>query len=323
MIGITGYCQSKKKQIEVLNSKLDSLNHIVSNERFSNSELTKELSDSINFYKINFKTLQTKNTILESDNKKIKTELEKLIAALQNKTQEIERLRNQNIMIQDSLLTLKEANLKTPNFEGSSDDCWKDVPLVDTLLFSNNKKKYIMPIDSSEFSIGNNCQKLTFTVDNQTIANKKFVKCFFRNGTSKTFYNDLGPNKNEYYDSYLQFVYKGSVKEIDYFLIERVNAEWTTFLLIDKENGNEIEVCAEPKLANNKNYLISSKTSGIQEDLFQILNVRENGKVIPINFKYFTSWQFDAIKFIGTQELLIRKSIDSCSKYKYGKLILD
>ena len=322
MIGITGYCQSKKKQIEVLNSKLDSLNHIVSNERFSNSELTKELSDSINLYKINFKTLQTKNTILESDNKKIKTELEKLIAALQNKTQEIERLRNQNIMILDSLLTLKEANLKNTNVEESLDDCWKDVPLVDTLTFSNNKKKYIMPIDSIEFLSGSNCAEINYSEDKQTVITKQSIQCSFRNGRTKTFKNDLGPQNGEYYDSYMKYTFHGSIQEIDYYLLMKENPFFFDYLLIDRENGNEINLCSMPILSNNKKYLICH-SSGFCEGLnLQIFKVMGNGKINPIKFEFNCEWGPEKINFQGDNELLIRKTID-CPVHRYGKLTLN
>ena len=334
ILGVSAFSQSKKTQIERLAFKVDSLNKIISNERLSNSEISIVLNDNIKTSQRKIDSLITQKNLLEAEvivkSKEIERlhisliqETESLKFELNNKITENNKLRTENSKIHDSLLIIKESLLKSTLNGEPFDDCWKNVPLVDTLTFSNNKQIFITPIDSSEFLLGSNCQKLTFIVDKQTIANKKFVKCFFRNGTSKTFYNDLGPDNDEYYDSYLQFIYKGSVKEIDYYLIERINAEWSTFLLVDKENGNEIEVCAEPVLSNNKKYLISSKTSAIQEELFQILNVRQNGKVVSIDFKYFTYWQIDSIKFKGTQELLIRKSIDSCSKYKYGKLILD
>lgn len=322
MIGMNGYCQSKKNQIEALNSKLDSLNNLLLDERSSNNDLTMRLNDSIKFYKRNFNSLQTKNAILESDNVKKTNELEKLKIELNNKNNEVSNLRAENTLIQDSLKIIKSFALQSSVAEESEDDCWAGAPLIDTLYFSHQKKLLITPIDSIEFLSGSNCKEINYFDDEQIVITKQSIKCSFRNGKSKTFRNNLGPQNGEYYDSYMKYTSYGSMQEIDYYLLMKENPFLFDFLLIDRENGTEINLCSMPILSNNKKYLICHSPGFCEGLNLQIFEVMVNGKIKPLKFDFNCEWGPEKINFLGDNELLIKKTID-CASYRYGKLILN
>ena len=96
------------------------------------------------------------------------------------------------------------------------------------------------------------------------------------------------------------------------------------YLLIDKENGNEIPIGSEPFFSNNKKHFACGFMNCYvgNSGEFQIFDVKENGKVKLIETKFNFDWQPFQLKWNFKNELLIEKGKCGCDQNKYGKLII-
>jgi len=331
--------QTKREQIEILKFRVDSLNTKLLSERFSNSKekheldsvifnlesqissmntKIKDLNDELNLQKHNFNLLQNQ-FIAKTDS--IKVLLENLFNThneLDLQKQKFNLLQNQFIAKTDSVKILLENLFNTQNPESIIEDYCKNIDEVDTLILEN-KNLLIYPISSSEF--------ISFTltpaennkkIDKNIQSNKLFTKCTFRNGLSKTYKNNLSN-----IDNYVNYSVV-SLETIDYYFMETRFYEGGYYLLIDKENGNEIPIGSEPYFSNNKKYFVCGFLNcyGGNSGEFQIFDVKENGKVKLIETKYNCDWCPSQLKWNFKDELLIEKGKCGCDQKKYGKLII-
>ena len=331
--------QTKREQIEILKFRVDSLNTKLLSERFSNSKekheldsvifnlesqiismnsKLKDLNDELNLQKQKFNLLQNQ-FIAKTDS--IKVLLEKLYNThneLDLQKQKFNLLQNQFIAKTDSVKILLENLFNTQNPESIIEDFCKNIDEVDTLILEN-KNLLIYPISSSEFnSVTDNTAENNKKIDKNIQSNKLFIKCTFRNGLSKTYRNNLSNNGN--YVNYSVV----SLETIDYYFMETRFYEGGDYLLIDKENGNEIPIGSEPYFSNNKKYFVCGFLNcyGGNSGEFQIFDVKENGKVKLIETKYNCDWCPSQLKWNFKDELLIEKGKCGCDQKKYGKLII-
>ena len=337
--------QTKREQIEILKFRVDSLNTKLLSERFSNSKekheldsvifnlesqissmnsKLKDLNDELNLQKQKFNLLQNQ-FIAKTDS--IKVLLENLFNThneLDLQKQKFNILQNQFIAKTDSVKILLENLFNTQNPESIIEDCWKNIDEVDTLILEN-KNLLIYPISSSEFNSftlapSENNKK----IDKNIQSNKLFTKCTFRNGLSKTYRNNH--SKDAYgntTDQYLNYSVV-SLETIDYYFMEIRFYEGGDYLLIDKENGNEIPIGSEPFFSNNKKHFACGFMNCYvgNSGEFQIFDVKENGKVKLIETKFNFDWQPFQLKWNFKDELLIEKGKCGCDQKKYGKLII-
>ena len=324
--------QSKREQIEILKFRVDSLNTKLSKEKHEldsvifnlesqiismNSKL-KDLNDELNLQKQKFNLLQNQ-FIAKTDS--IKVLLEKLYNThneLDLQKQKFNLLQNQFIVKTDSVKILLENFFNTQNPESIIEDFCKNIDEVDTLILEN-KNLLIYPISSSEFKrVTDNTAENNKKIDKNIQSNKLFIKCTFRNGLSKTYRNNLSNNGN--YVNYSVV----SLETIDYYFMETRFYEGGYYLLIDKENGNEIPIGSEPYFSNNKKYFVCGFLNcyGGNSGEFQIFDVKENGKVKLIETKYNCDWCPSQLKWNFKDELLIEKGKCGCDQKKYGKLII-
>ena len=317
--GTVGFAQSKKKQIEHLKFKLDSLNKTIENERQINSEFTKRiftfqrnrdsLSQIITFQKAQ---LESKGKIiLNLDNE------------LNSRNEEITKLIVELNLKSDSLKLSKQALVKNSFTDETPESCWYGVNKVDTLTAIHSSKLFVVPVDSSEYLSAYKGVLPNYINDKSTEANKKFIKFHLRNGTTKILYNDLGPQDGSFYDQYVKYKLNGSIKQIDYYLLERKNCEWSTFLLVDRETGSEIELCAKPIFTNNMRFLVCCSSGEMQGFELQIFKVQQNGKITSIEFESNYEWAPKQVKFSGNNEILIQKQLITCPDFRYGKVTLN
>ena len=201
-----------------------------------------------------------------------------------------------------------------------NEDCWKDT------LILENKNLLIYPISSSEFnSVSHTTAENNKKIDKNIQSNKLFIKCTFRNGLSKTYRNNH--SKDAYgntTDQYLNYSVV-SLETIDYYFMDIQLYEGPDdYLLIDKENGNEIPIGSEPFFSNNKKHFACGFMNcyGGNSGEFQIFDVKENGKVKLIETKFNFDWQPFQLKWNFKNELLIEKGKCGCDQNKYGKLII-
>gem|GEM_PF-6760825 len=319
LIGISTFSQSKKKQIDILKFKLDSSSKIIENERQINSELTKRIfrfqrnGDSLNQI-ITFQKAQLESRgkiILNLDNE------------INSRNEEIIKLKVELNLKSDSLKLSKQLLVKNSFPDETSKSCWYGINKVDTLTAIDSSKLFVVPIDSNEYLSAYKGVLPNYINDKSTEANKKFIKFHLRNGTTKMLHNDLGPQNGNFYDAYVKFKLIGSIKEFDYYLLERINCEWSTFLLVDKENGREIKLCSKPIFTSDNRHMVCALFSEIQGFDFQIFKVQESGKITSLEIDFNAEWAPNAIKFNGTNEVLIQKSLVNCPDFRYGKVKLN
>lgn len=319
LIGISAFSQSKKKQIDLLNFKIDSLNKTIENERQINNDFTKRIftfqrnRDSLNQI-ITFQKAQ-----LESKGK--------IILNLENelnfRNEEITKLKVELNLKSDSLKLSKQALVKNSFTDETPESCWHGVNHVDTLITIHSSKLFVVPVDSSEYLSAHKGVLPNYINDKSTEANKKFIKFHLRNGTTKILRNDLGPQDGNFYDAYVRYKLLGSIKEIDYYLLERNNCEWSTFLLVDKENGGELKLCSKPIFTNDGRHMVCALFSEIQGFDFQIFEVQESRKIKSLEIDFNPQWAPNAIKFNRNNDVMIQKLLLGCPDFRYGKVTLN
>ena len=317
--GNTAFSQSKKKQIEHLKFKLDSLNKTIENERQINSEFTKRiftfqrnrdsLSQIITFQKAQLESRG--KIILNLDNE------------LNSRNEEITKLIVELNLKSDSLKLSKQALVKNSFTDETPESCWYGVNKVDTLTAIHSSKLFVVPVDSSEYLSAYKGVLPNYINDKSTEANKKFIKFHLRNGTTKILHNDLGPQDGNFYDAYVRYKLLGSIKEIDYYLLERINCEWSTFLLVDKENGRELKLCSKPIFTNDRRLMVCALFSEIQGFDFQIFEVQESRKIKSLEIDFHPQWAPNAVKFNRNNDVLIQKLLLGCPDFRYGKVTLN
>ena len=310
-----GFSQSKKEQIAILSSKIDSLNEIVLSERQRSLALKEDIRrdrfamDSLtDFIKEQLTVLSTAKTEVEQLKNKQRTlnhDFLVLKQELQTKTDSLNLL----------LALLSEKSVKA-EFPGS---CWYGIQKLDTLKLKNNSIAFIHPIDSLDYVKGFEGLKPSFINYKLNRVNKDVFKLDFRNGNSRAYKNDLGPVNGGFYDAYRKYFFKGSLKMIDYYLIEKVNCEWSTYFLVDRETGLEIELSCEPIFSFDNRLMFCvefSELEGLSFDIYQI----NSGKVQKLNEEMSFEWSPDQLKFSPDKDILIRKLCMNCSDNRYGKI---
>jgi hypothetical protein len=69
--------------------------------------------------------------------------------------------------------------------------------------------------------------------------------------------------------------------------------------------------------------MVCALFSEIQGFDFQIFKVQESGKITSLEIDFKAEWAPNAIKFNGTNEVLIQKSLVNCPDFRYGKVTLN
>ena len=321
------FAQSKKEQIQMLTFRVDSINNILSSER--NVFAQKEQG-----YTSKISNLENQITLLKSEIELINKNSSNKDLEIKNLNNELVKTKNENeilnqriIIIKDSLFNVIKNTVDYQDANLEKEVCWKNISDYDTVRINNKIRFHTLPINTLEYNSVNSNKTFYNLVERNIESNKSFLKCTFRNGTSKIFKNDYGPNNSEYYGLLDIYVFKGTLYNIDYYLIENYLAESSQFLLIDKDNGSEIKIISEPIFSSDNKYFACKIANNTGVDL-QIFEINNKGKINKIDFKYNFNWSPLEVKWNDKNELLIKKSRDflylenePCSA-KYTKLII-
>ena len=330
------FAQSKKEQIQSLTFRVDSINAILSSERnvFAQKEQgytskISNLENQISLLKSEIELINKKSSNKEVENENLKNELTK-------RKNEIEILNQRIIIIKDSLFNVIKNTVDYQDANLEKQVCWKNISDYDTVRINNKIRFHTLPINTLEYNSVNSNKTFYNLAERNIESNSSFLKCTFRNGTSKIYKNDYGPKKfdnisnDSYYPELDVHTFIGSLYQIDYYLIQNHFSESGYFLLVDKENGNEFKICSEPIFSSDNKYFVCNIAAadgygGIDLQIFEINN---KGKIKKIDFKYNFKWSPLEVKWNEKNELLIKKSRDlfylesePCNP-KYTKLII-
>jgi antitoxin component YwqK of YwqJK toxin-antitoxin module len=151
-----GFSQSKKKQIEALNFKIDSINKVIQKDRFSQkSEISSlEIQESKTKYSIDSLNLEIKT---------VENQISAELNEKQKKEQDILRLKNEINKVRDSLIKTSETNQTVIN------------------------EVYDIILDSVDFITQYGETKYDFNIDENPQSNPKKSKL---NGLFKTYWSD-------------------------------------------------------------------------------------------------------------------------------------
>jgi hypothetical protein len=125
--------------------------------------------------------------------------------------------------------------------------------------------------------------------------------------------------------NYVTYRFVESLKNIDYWFIRVTYYEGGGFLLIDKQNGEKVEIYGKPYFSKNNNWFVtysfdieaSYDSNGFQ--LFQI----ENGKVKLKWTKDINDWGPSIVKWLNDSSVLIEQSrINSNTNESESRMLL-
>lgn len=321
----------------MLTFRVDSINSILSSERTTIAQKEQGYTSKISNLENQLASLKSE---IELINKKIankEIENENLKNELTKRKNEIETLNLRIYIIKDSLFKTTKNNVDFKDTKFENQVCWKNITEYDTVRINNKIMFHTLPINLLEYDSVNSNETFYNLVERNIESNSSFLKCTFRNGTSKIYKNDYGPKKFEnisndsYYPELDVHTFIGSLYQIDYYLIQNHFSESGYFLLVDKENGNEFKICSEPIFSSDNKYFVCNIAAadgygGVDLQIFEIDN---KGKIKKIDFKYNFKWSPLEVKWNEKNELLIKKSRDlfylesePCSP-KYSKLVIN
>jgi uncharacterized protein (TIGR02145 family) len=115
LISTTSFAQNKKKQIEILNFRVDSLNTVLATTRDNSAKNIILLNDYIKKVRDELTNLQTSNNKLSKDNKKFKTDLGELTKENEKFKTDLGELSKKNLELEAKLeaVELKKTSFKT------------------------------------------------------------------------------------------------------------------------------------------------------------------------------------------------------------------
>ncbi len=313
-----GIAQSKKEQIELLNSRNDSLQATILIDRKASIQKIHDLDavilnleSRINFFKSELDRVNDKFTKKDVEYNNLSKELSHL-------RDEFKSLEIQLASKKDSINILRSNNSVYTDEGPNGLECWKGVSIYDTLITVNKNQLFIVPIDCSEFNDLYSDEHWYDKNDKGVQSTSSYIKLTFRNGKTKLYKNKYGFNG---YDE--KYTFLASLEKIDYYLIEVNYYEGGEYLLIDKDNGTEISVFSEPYFSENNKYVAFNEANCESRGGLEIFEIGRNKKVqLFVSRATAKIWQPKRIVWTVNNDLLIQKYICPCMQTKYSKLIL-
>ena len=159
--------------------------------------------------------------------------------------------------------------------------------------------------------------------DPNVLVTNEAIACKLRNGKVTKLYNNLSGGENS-----LLHQFWGDLHFADYFLFKKSNwGEWGEFILLDKENGDTLNIFSEPVFSDFFQYFATSSNNCLTgQGGLQIFSIDENKKVKQISSDIFGHrWNPEEVRWNPINDLIIKVSkvcTENPLPFEYVKLRL-
>lgn len=159
--------------------------------------------------------------------------------------------------------------------------------------------------------------------DPNILVTNEAIACKLRNGKVAKLYNNTSNGEN-----FLLHQFWGDLHFADYFLFKKSNwGEWGEFVLVDKDDGDTLNIFSEPVFSNFFQYFATSSFNCLTgQGGLQIFSIDYNKKVKQISSDIFGHrWNPEEVRWNPVNDLIIKVSkvcADKKLPFDYVKLRL-